>query len=77
MIKNSILNDYKIYWKNKFENIKMDNNIFKQIKRISNYKKKYDYPDSIEDENNTQFKTEKEKCEASYDIKKNSYDLFF
>lgn len=41
---NSIVADYKRYWSEKFSNLRMDNNIFKNIKQLSNYKKHLELP---------------------------------
>lgn len=66
MICNSVTNDYKNYWNTKISGLNVDNNIFKNIKKISNYKSKYEMPTTMyEDENKTNvYNTQNEICEA-------------
>lgn len=64
MITNSIKNDYKSFWSNRLRNIKIDNDIYKQIKSISNYKNQSKIPDTLISDNNETFSSDKQKCEA-------------
>jgi len=52
MTYNSIANDYNAYWERKFTSLKCDSNVFKNFKRISNYKKRLEIPDKIFENNN-------------------------
>lgn len=55
MTYNSIVADYKAFWERKFSELRIDNNIFKNIKNLSNYKKHLEMPQSMtENSNNTQ-----------------------
>lgn len=64
MIRNSIRNDYKKYYENRFMSIKMDNNVFKQIKQFSEYKSKENSPDILIDEEDNPLTNNSMKCEA-------------
>lgn len=64
MIHNSIVSDYKQFWEQKIKSIRIDNNIYKQIKSLSKYKARSDIPDIIEDETNKKFFNNSEKSEA-------------
>lgn len=64
MIHSSIVNDYKHFWENKIKNIRIDNNIYKQIKSLSTYKSKSSMPDVIENDMNEKFVSDREKSEA-------------
>lgn len=64
MLKNSLRNDYSIYWTSKIKSIKMDNNVFKQIKQISSYKKRDEMPQILSNENNEIFVSDKQKCDG-------------
>lgn len=58
MITNSLKNDYSKYIENRMKSIKMDNNVYKNIKQISNYKEKCELPKTL---------YEAEKKETKYD----------
>lgn len=64
MAYNSIVADYRSFWERKFSELKMDNNIFKNIKRFSNYKKHIELPHSMleNENNNTQINSDAEKA---------------
>lgn len=64
MIHNSIVNDYKTFWDKKIKSIRIDNNIYKQIKALSKYKSREDMPDVIENDMNDKFMSDSEKSEA-------------
>lgn len=64
MIHSSIVNDYKRFWEKKLKNIRIDNNIYKQIKSLSTYKSKSSMPDVIENDMNVKFVSDSEKSEA-------------
>lgn len=64
MIHNSIVYDYKRFWENGIKNIRIDNNIYKQIKSLSTYKSKSSIPDVIENDMNEKFVSNSEKSEA-------------
>lgn len=68
MMVNSLSDDYREWWKFKLKNIRIDNNLFKNIKQISKYKTIGEMPSTIYSENKSiQFKTEKERCDAFSD----------
>lgn len=48
MIYNSIVSDYKKFWERKFKEIKIDQNIFKNIKKFSQYKRNNDMPTTLQ-----------------------------
>lgn len=65
MATNAITEDHKKYWSTELSNIKQDNNIFKNIKRLSTYKSKSEVPSTISNESkNTTYINDEEKCEA-------------
>lgn len=64
MIFNSISNDYRGFWKKKITKIKIDNNVFKQIKSLSTYKSKTNIPDTLKSNENKILSDDSEKCEA-------------
>lgn len=64
MIHNSIVHYYKRFWERKMKSIRIDNNIYKQIKAFSKYKSRENMPDVIENDMNEKFISDSEKSEA-------------
>lgn len=66
MIFNSIKNDYSKQLENTVKNIKLDNNVFKNIKKITTYKKTDNMPNSIYNDNNLseRYSTDTQKANA-------------
>lgn len=61
----SISNDYSAWWTSRIKNIKPDNNLFKNIKLISNYKRLNAAPNKLYNSDKSEsFSTNNEKCEA-------------
>lgn len=65
---NSIKNDYSTHYEKKMKNMKMDNNIFKNIKQISTYKTKNQIPNILYNEQtNETYTSEEDKANALAD----------
>lgn len=64
MIKNSIRSHYNNYYSSKLAGMKMDHNIFKNIKRFSSYKAREFFPDIISNGNGTRICGSLNKAEA-------------
>lgn len=61
----SISDDYHKWWSNRIKNIKPDNNLFKNIKQISSYKKMQSPPSTMHnDDKSISYSTNATKCEA-------------
>lgn len=61
----SISSDYREWWKHRITNIKPDNNLFKNIKKISKYKSQNAMPHTLFNSDSTESYTScKEKCDA-------------
>lgn len=61
----SISDDHRRYWQNKFKKIRPDNNLFKNIKQLSSYKSMCAMPVTIFNESKSQsFVSDDEKCNA-------------
>lgn len=69
MIFNSIKTDYSKQLEHQIKNVKMDNNVFKNIKKISNYKKRDQIPNTLQNENdlNIKYTTDTQKANALAD----------
>lgn len=66
MTYNSIFSDYKSFWERKFSELKIDNNIFKNFKRFSNYKQRSKLPTImlIDENSETQLISDADKANA-------------
>lgn len=78
MLIQSISEDYRKWWKSKLSGIKPDNNLFKNIKLISEYKSKQNMPSTIfNSDKSTAYTNEKEKCDAFADLFAKSHELTY
>lgn len=74
----SISDDYRKCWKDKLVHIRPDNNLFKNIKKISQYKSRCEVPSNIYNEDKSlKFTADDEKCIAFSEQFASAHELTF